>query len=115
MKSCFLLFIQSFFLVSLLLSLLLPSTGSYFVLAIASSIDSFFLYSSDSSLLFLYADSSVFVRLSDRTNSFPFPAANMQPPLTAIIPMQTGTAFLPQYFMQNGVRIYRFGEKNYKQ
>jgi hypothetical protein len=39
----------------------------------------------------------------------------MQPSLTAIIPMQTGTAFIPQYFMQNGVRIYRFRENSYKQ
>ena len=75
MKSCFLSFTQSSFLVSLPLSLLLPSTGSYFVLAISSSIRSFFLYSSDSSLLFLFADSSFSVRPSNRTNIFPFPTA----------------------------------------
>ena len=66
-----------------------------------------------SSLLWLTITFSI--RLSNRTNSFRFPTANMLPLLTAIIPMQTGTAFLRQYFMQNGVCIYRSREKNYNQ
>jgi len=85
-------------LVSLLLSQLLPSIGSYFVLAISSSIDSFFLYhlthpyfSYSPTLPFLSACPTVQI-------AFRSPTANMQPPLTAIIPMQTGTAFFPPIF-----------------
>ena len=61
-KSCFLSFTQFFFSPLFLYSFhcFFPSIGSYSVLAISSSIDSFLLYSSDSSLFFLFADSTFF-------------------------------------------------------